>query len=266
MWNKYVEFFLPASVSEFLRGSLPVRVWKGICRLDRWFLDLLYPPRCPVCDKVVLAGEGLCSDCRNVVQKVGEPACMKCGKPLGSARKEFCFDCGRKKHSFQQGKALWVYEKGVRGSIYRFKYQNRREYGRVYAAEIAKQYAEWIWSRKIQGIVPVPLHRNRKKRRGYNQAEVLARELGEILGIPVYTDVLIRVRDTKPQKVLNDAERKYNLKNAFKTGGNVVQLQYVLIVDDIYTTGSTLDAAAAALLLAGVLEVYVCCISIGTDG
>ena len=109
----------------------------------------------------------------------------------------------------------------------------------------------------------MPLHKNRKRKRGYNQAEIIAEELGKILGLPVYTELLTRVRDTMPQKMLNQTERKNNLKKAFKTTKSSVQLQYILIVDDIYTTGSTLDAAAAALIEAGSKGVYTCCVSMG---
>lgn len=190
---------------------------------------------------------------------------MKCGKPVLNPRKEYCRDCEKRERSFTQGKALWVYEKEVRESLYRFKYQNRREYGRVYAREAVGRYGMWIKSRKIEAIVPVPLHKNKKKKRGFNQAEVFAKELGEILDIPVHTTLLIRSRDTKPQKTLNDTERKNNMKRAFKTTENIVQLKYILLVDDIYTTGSTLHAAAAVLKEAGAMEVYAFCVSIGKE-
>lgn len=234
-----------------------------LCQIDRILMDMLYPPRCPVCDKVVLVNEGICAKCREKVRPIKEPTCMRCGKVLLDKRKEFCFDCENKTHSFIQSKALWVYDDDVKASLYRFKYQNKREYGKVYAKELAEHYGAWVKGKGIQGIIPIPLHKKRRRKRGYNQAQILAMELGEILGIPVYSDVLLRVRDTVPQKVLNDSERKNNLKKAFKTAGNVVELQYVLIVDDIYTTGATLDAAAEELLKAGVLKVYACCVSIG---
>ncbi len=190
---------------------------------------------------------------------------MRCGKPLSNQRKEYCFDCESRSYNFTQGKALWVYGKLEKASIYRFKYQNKREYAKIYASELTQRYGTWIRNRKIQAIIPIPLHKSRKKKRGYNQAEILAKEMGKILGIPVYANLLVRVRDTKPQKTLDEAERKNNLKRAFKMSENIVQLKYILLVDDIYTTGSTLDAAAAVLKAAGALQVYTCCISIGKD-
>lgn len=238
---------------------------RKINRLDRMFLDLLYPPRCIICDRVVSTQETVCSACQKKIHIVQEPACMKCGKPLLDSRKEFCRDCGKVKHNFVQGKSLWIYETEIKRSIYRFKYQNKREYAGGYAEEIAKQYGEWIRKKKIQALVPVPLYKKKEKKRGYNQAQALAQELGGIWGLPVYKDLLIRVRDTLPQKMLNDTERKNNLKKAFKTTENIVQLKHILLVDDIYTTGSTLDAAAEALLKAGAEEIYTCCISIGKD-
>lgn len=238
-------------------------LWEKIKWLDNGLLDLIYPRRCPICDRITGEKYRICPECRKKIRWIEEPACMKCGKPLSDGRREFCPDCEQKKHHFIQGKTLWVYEKNVTESMYRFKYQNKREYGSVYAAELAEKYGDWIRKQKIQAIIPVPLHKKRRRKRGYNQAEILAKELGRILDIPVHTDLLVRVRNTKPQKELNAAERKNNLKKAFKTTKSSVQLQYILIVDDIYTTGSTLDAAAAALAEAGVSEVYTCCVSMG---
>ncbi len=241
------------------------KVYQKILLAYRFILDLLYPPHCPVCDKVALPKDGICPQCRKKLNFISEPFCMKCGKPISDARKEFCSDCGKKTHNFTQGRALWVYGKEVKESLYRFKYQNKREYAGIYAREIAGRHGAWIQSKKIQVIVPVPLHKNRHRKRGFNQAAVLAEELGRILNLPVDKKALIRIRDTKPQKTLSNAERKQNLKHAFCAKQNKVSGDIVLLVDDIYTTGSTLDAAAKALLESGVSQVFTCCVGIGGD-
>lgn len=251
-------------------GNVGLKYKENICQkikeADRSLLNLLYPPRCPFCDRIAEdAQEVICPSCRKSICEAGEPVCKCCGKPLSDERREFCYDCGRKNHAFIQGKAMWVYEGRVRESVYRFKYRNKREYGGVYAKEIARRYGNWMRQRNVQALIPVPLHRNRRRARGYNQAEILADELGRITGIPVRRELLVRVQDTRPQKLLSGTERKNNLKKAFKTTKSIVQLNCVLIIDDIYTTGSTADAAASALQEAGVPEVYVCCVSIGKD-
>lgn len=245
-------------------------------------MHLLYPKRCPICDGIVRpqggiafpAGAGeehipaamcypVCAECQKGIQYVREPACKRCGKQLEEERQEFCGDCARKAHAFVQGKALWVYRGPVKDSVYRLKYGNRREYAISYAQEMARRYGDWISERMFDAIVPIPLHKKRQRSRGYNQAELMARELGRLFGIPVMPKLLVRCVNTRPQKELNDKERKNNLKKAFKIAENGVQLKRILLVDDIYTTGSTMDGAAQALIDAGVPEVYGISASIG---
>lgn len=240
-------------------------------KILRWMfglLHILYPKRCPVCDGVLytpfLSEEyPVCDDCRNRVEYVAEPVCKKCGKPLTDQRGEYCVDCTRHAHSFTQGKALWVYKGCVKESVYRLKYSNRREYGKSYAQELARQYGRWILRKGVQVIVPIPLHRKRQRQRGYNQAEIIARELGRLLELPVCPDLLVRCLYTKPQKELDDRERKANLKKAFQLNRDIRGLERVLLVDDIYTTGSTMDGAAKVLKHAGIREIYAISVSIG---
>ena len=231
-------------------------------------LHVLYPKRCPICDRIlgswVRLGEyPVCDDCRKKIIYVTEPVCKKCGKPISNERGEFCHDCRRHSHAFIQGKGLWVYKGAVKTSIYRLKYGNRREYGIAYGQALVEQYGDWIQRNGIQAIIPIPLHKKRKRQRGYNQAEIIAREIGRQMDIPVFTKLLIRCVHTRPQKELNDKERKNNLKKAFKMTENNVQLRQILLVDDIYTTGSTIDGAAGALLEAGVERIYFVSVSIG---
>ena len=147
--------------------------------------------------------------------------------------------------------------------MYRFKYSNKREYADFYAKEAVRIYGDWIRRKQIEAIVPVPMYRLKEKGRGYNQAAVFARTLGEKMNLPVEKRMVKRIRNTTPQKELNDVERKINLKKAFQLVPNIVKYRKILIVDDIYTTGSTIDAVAEVLLQAGVDEIYFLCISIG---
>ncbi len=205
----------------------------------------------------------ICPECSAKIERIQEPLCKKCGKPLDDEKRELCTDCKKKKHEFEQGKAVFVYSGGIRESLYRFKYSNRREYADFYGEEALHRYEKWILNKKIQVIVPIPLHKKRQRVRGYNQAELFARVIGARLGIPVCADLMIREKNTVPQKELNEAERKNNLKNAFKITKNIVHLFYILLVDDIYTTGSTIDAAALALKKAGGTHIYFICVSSG---
>ncbi len=224
----------------------------------------LFPPRCIVCGGVMEAEDGqLHGKCGEKLYPVMEPVCMHCGRPLLSDTDEFCYDCSRQRRvSFSQGKALYLYAGDIKKTMYRFKYANKREYGRFFAAKSFEQYGGWIRAAGIEVIVPVPMYRKKERRRGYNQAYVFAKELSLLCGLPV-RKLVKRVKDTRPQKELGGAERKNNLKNAFQTGENIVEYKRVLLVDDIYTTGSTADAVADTLLAAGAEEVYFLSICIG---
>lgn len=236
------------------------------------FLEkLLFPACCPICDEVQeqqFTGESrtqICPSCEKHIKRVMPPFCLRCGKPLGEeqVRREYCADCAKKKHAFVQGRAVFVYQGALIGSMHRLKYANRRDYAPVFAREAYETYGSWIRRIEPDAIIPVPLHPKRRRRRGYNQAQLLAKALAELTGIPMRADLLLRTRNTRPQKALSGEERKNNLKNAFQMSKKIVQLEKVLLVDDIYTTGSTVDAAAEALMRTGVKKVYVLCICIG---
>jgi ComF family protein len=143
------------------------------------------------------------------------------------------------------------------------KYKNQRSYAKIYAAELAKHFEKQIRMWGVQEIIPVPLHKKRYKKRGYNQAELIARELSKQLSIPLDTKTVFRVKHTRPQKELNDVQRNQNLEDAFFVSPSAPKRKCVLIVDDIYTTGSTIHHIAQGLKKAGVDKVYFLTISIG---
>lgn len=225
--------------------------------------DCFYPPRCPLCDEILSPGEQVCPSCKKEVCPVSEPVCKKCGKPMEDVRREYCSDCAQRKHTYKQGKAVFVYKAGIKKSMYRFKYSNRREYAAFYAKCAAKIHGEWIRKKRVEVIVPVPMYIGKMRRRGYNQAEVFARALGKEMDIPVDAKIVRRVRNTTPQKELSNQERQRNLKKAFQLTHDIVKYSQILLVDDIYTTGSTMDAVADTLLSGGAVDIYCICISIG---
>ena len=168
------------------------------CFRDR-VLDFIYPARCPVCDDVLPAGmHGICAGCHTYIQYIREPRCMRCGKPL-EEDEEFCGDCRDNSRSFEAGRALFVYDGIMQESMARFKYSSRREYGAVYAEELYRHYGSWVKQTGAGMLVPVPVHPARYRRRGYNQAEILARHFGKLSGLPVGTEMIARIKDTRPQ-------------------------------------------------------------------
>lgn len=207
--------------------------------------------------------ETICDDCKDKVMLVKKPSCLKCGRPIYSNEAEYCEECEKKKHLFYKGISAYVYSDIVKKSIYRFKYSNRRYYAKTYGEMIAKEFLSEIKRWDCDVIVPVPIHRNRYKKRGYNQAEILAKELSKYIGIPVDSSILVRKINTLPQKELDANGRKNNLENAFKISKSVVQYKKIILVDDIFTTGSTIDACAAMFLAAGVYKIYFISLSIG---
>lgn len=226
-------------------------------------LEAVYPPTCPICDKVIRKPAGICDNCRKKLHYIHSPRCLKCGKPVDNDDTEVCFDCSKHHHDFDRGVALWGYTDETRNSIYRFKYQNCRIYSKVYADEIIKNLGDIIRSWQCDVIIPVPIHKRKYRERGFNQAQLLAKDMADVLGIGMDTKVLVRNRYTRPQKELDDNERIKNLENAFTIRENVVQYKRVLLVDDIYTTGSTIDSCAKVLKDKGTVQVFVVCLCIG---
>ncbi len=229
-----------------------------------FLLDLLFPRRCPVCDDIVKPfGALICEECMPKLVFVREPKCLKCGKELKNEEQEFCYDCSNKKHDFEQGIALYSYQ-CIKTSIYRYKYCNRQEYAVFYAKQLALRFSEELKKWKIEAIVPVPLHPHKLRARGYNQAALIALEFGKIVNIPVDTKILQRCKNTKPQKDLDGIARQNNLKNAFKISKNDVKLNAIVIIDDIYTTGSTIDSISRECKKSGIQKVYFISLAIGS--
>ena len=231
-------------------------------------MNLLYPKRCPGCDDVLYDRKSairprICAVCEKKLPCIRQPICLKCGKQLDEEEAELCGDCRRRTHFFERGMAAFSYSDLMKNSMYAFKYNNRREYAEFYAESIYSLAGEAVRAWRAEVMIPVPLHRSRERARGYNQANVLAGCLSPLLGIPVDNEILYRIRKTIPQKELNDRDRLGNIKNAFITAANDVKYKRIILVDDIYTTGTTIDECARCLKAAGAEKVFFLTVCVG---
>ena len=226
-------------------------------------LDLWFPRRCAVCDGIVdRPGQEICSGCKSKPIYIREPCCMKCGKQLKREEQEYCGDCRKTEHFYSQGTALYDYG-SMADSIFRFKYAGRMEYASFYARELYEKKRRWLMARRADALIPVPVHPSRKRKRGYNQAELIARRLSKLSGIPMEAALIRRVKKTRPLKGLSNSERQNNLKRAFKIDINDVKLNTIVIIDDIYTTGATIDSMAQVLKEKGVKKIYFMALAVG---
>ena len=255
-------------------------------------MDIIYPAHCPVCGQILSAPkrhlrfippfqiqppamqELICKPCFYRLPFILESHCIVCGRALENPLADRCEDCRRYAHIFSEARAVFSYKGSVQQSLYRLKYQGRKEYSRFFAVAMSHYLSDWIHSHRITAIVPIPLHKSRLKVRNYNQAKEIAVRLGERMNLPVYSDLLIRKKATTAQKNLSRTQRMENLSQAFtlnpkyidssRTHGSssIHSLGCILLVDDIFTTGSTVDAAATVLINAGCPAVFVAAVAV----
>lgn len=228
------------------------------CAIAELLLDVVYPRRCPICHDIVQPkGELVCCSCAGKIQPIQEPYCKKCGKPIEKEEREYCADCARREHIFEEAAGIFIYDQTMQKSLMKCKYGGRREYLDYYGQMMARHGAKFLKRWQPQAIVPIPLHKTRMCLRGFNQSAELAHALGRELGIPVQEHMLEKNRKTRPQKELEENQRRRNLLGAFSLGKDFHPLRRIVLVDDVYTTGSTVDEAAKCLKKAGAGKIYV---------
>lgn len=220
-------------------------------------LDLLFPPEpfCIVCAKKLDAGERtICAACENRLVPILPPVCKKCGRPLGAAA--LCQDCRLKNRSFVEARSFGHYEGVLKQLIHLFKYGGRRELASLLGGRMARTLEGLSWP-AFDYIVPVPLHAIRERERGFNQAYLLASAVSRSTGVPIYNG-LIRVKPTEHQTFLDKTLREQNLAGAFKVKDKSrIKGKTLLLIDDVYTTGSTADECSRTLMNADAENVFV---------
>ena len=249
---------------KYLPHDWPLSLRREGHRLLHLLTESLFPLRCPLCRQVLSPRDfPLHRECRSLLHPVHSPHCITCGKPLFQETQLYCSDCLLYPKSFSGGMAGFVYEGACKRAVLSIKYQNRREYIASFAYLLAAKFGERIRRQSFDLLVPVPLHRERLFKRGFNQAELLAKELSAYLSIPVHSTILSRTKETKAQKSLNPEERLFNLSRAITASSLPAGASRILLADDIYTTGSTMEACTRALLSAGAARVSFISICIG---
>jgi competence protein ComFC len=222
-------------------------------------VSLLYPPVCTICGRNIRAGEYLCDQCETKAVRIVAPFCQKCSEPFeGAITSAFtCANCAHRTIYFDAAVAAYRGRGIVRQIIHEFKYGRQIHLRHLVARWLhAALDDERLCGRRFDVIVPVPLHPARQRERGFNQASLLAEMLSAQTSIPA-KPVLERIRYTTTQTALDRSERMENLHNAFRLRKNAdVRGLHVLLVDDVLTTGSTLNECARLLKRAGALSVH----------
>lgn len=237
---------------------------KRMNKLWQILVQSVFPRRCPVCEEIA-KGEYICPDCFRKLHFVREPICMVCGKEIRREEEELCSDCTRKGRSFEFGRALLCYDEISENAMVKIKYKNKREYIDGFAKMLAFRYRALAKKLDADCVIPVPIHKKRRRERGFNQAELIAEILSKEWNIPLNTDSLIRTKNTRPQKALLSNERERNLKSAFSVRDLPKNCKRVILVDDIFTTGSTIEACTRELNKERKIEVYFFSLCIGTE-
>ncbi len=241
----------------------------GIKRIIEKIEEAVFPSNiyCISCGSMIDASRpySLCDECARKLHWINGRACDKCGKALPDTyHGRLCYDCMMHKHYFKKGYSCLTYGLYERQILLDYKYNGKsylcRKLGDILFDRICCENLE------IDVIIPVPVHKKRRKSRGYNQSELMAKRLSKLCGVPSDCESLVRNRETTLLRSLNPAEREAALEGAFSVtaaGKRKICGKRILVIDDIYTTGATADACSKTLIEAGAAEVFLLSLASG---
>lgn len=222
----------------------------SLSQLVEGTVDFFFPKQCVGCGKV---GSFLCSSCEGKLPWLLSPICPKCGKPGASG--VVCPSCWQEKTEIDGIRSPFLFDNVMRKAIYQLKYHNLK----AISSRLAQFLADYLIANPLPGeiLVPVPLHPKRLKQRGYNQSILLAREVSKLVNLPVIENCIIRVKEAQPQaKTTNVEQRRKNVSDAFVCLDGRVNGKKIIIIDDVCTSGSTLDSCAGTLKNKGAISVW----------
>lgn len=221
--------------------------------------DWVYPQKCVICSDILplQQKEQICKNCKETIPWILPPVCQKCGRPL-EGEYSLCERCQQESFAFERGFAVFPYDK-VRSSIAHFKFKGIKgdgiALGNIMAQYLLQYHAEIV--KEIDFIFPIPMFLKKKKARGFNQAEVLAKQLEKQINIPCVIDNLVRIKNTIPQNQLGAEQRKANIKDAFEIRDKkAIEDKTILLIDDIFTTGNTINECTKELMKWGAYKVF----------
>jgi competence protein ComFC len=230
-----------------------VSVLPPVKNLKRLALDLLFPRWCLGCGR---EGDFICGACRQSLKRITPPVCPRCGRPLSDGpTHDGCPGCAGWPGVIDGIRAPFLFDGVMRTAIHEFKYRNLKALAPLLSGLLYKYYT----ASPVPGdvLVPVPVHRHRLKERGYNQSALLARNLGKLSGLPVVTDCLVRLKHAPPQARSAGIEaRQRNVAGAFTCRDGRLRGKHVILIDDVSTSGATLNTCAGVLKASGAATVW----------
>jgi ComF family protein len=232
-------------------------------------VSVFFPAGCRLCERLLIRASAvpICDACLASFPALGGALCASCGQPLASwslsddsrergAEALICPECRDRSYGFDRVRSYALYKGSLVQAIVLLKFERMEPLGRWFADRLAEVATREALATGIDVVVPVPLHRQRERERGYNQADLIAKPLARTLGLPYRTVLLVRTKPRPDKHILSLEERWESVRGAFATRpGSKVDNLRVLLVDDVMTTGATLDAAARALRGAGAKSV-----------
>ncbi len=233
----------------------------------RNFIDLIYPPRCPICQAFLEEQKAeerdheipFCEGCSSSFIQITSPLCPVCGRPFaaGTVSDHVCENCLRKRPFFEKARAPYLYEGSLLNAIHEFKYAEKTYLAKPLGLLLSSFAKTWLHGHPNLLVMPVPLHPRRLRERGFNQSLLLAETVATTLDARLDFSSLKRIRYTQPQTELGSEERKKNVRKAFGVSNrDAVKGRAVVLVDDVATTGSTLNECARTLRRAGCRRVF----------
>lgn len=219
-------------------------------RVKRFLLHLFFPNRCPFCGAVIACEEHACETCANALHRMNPCRCAVCHG--------FACTCPQSGHPFERVVSVFPYADLPKRAILQMKFHGHRVYAESLGWYLAQQIQNGDLAWKPDLILPVPMTRKKRRKRGYNQAALLAKSVSDSLHLPLCTDVLLKPHETAAQHTLSAYGRRYNLRGAYAVKhAEVIRNRAVLLIDDVYTTGATASECAATLLAHGAKSVMV---------